>query len=339
MQLRELRRGEDVAVAAEVDERRGLDELVLAQVVADLLVPDAGVRVLGKVREDVEVGVDLGQVEDRHEQHGREADGDGERALRDRAREAREEAARLALVLLPGVQRPEEVVAEDRQQGRRQRQRGEQGHGDRDGDPRAHRRDHLEVADAHGHHADDHRARGRGDDRTDALHGDLGGVVPVGLVRDLLAVAADQEDRVVRPHAEDHHDEERLQGGGHLPAGGREEPQHALRHDERRADGRQRDERRERRPVDQQQDDDDEDDRDDRRAVGARLDGLEVVRADGRGAGDVGLEALRRGRAQVLAQLLDHGLGLVARVRDVEVDHEQLERPVIAAEQLLELGP
>ena len=101
MELGELGRRQDVAATAEVDERGGLDELVLAQVVADLLVADPGVGGLGQVREDVEVGVDLRQVEDRDEQHGGEADGDDDGPPRDRPGEGGEEAARLALVLLP----------------------------------------------------------------------------------------------------------------------------------------------------------------------------------------------------------------------------------------------
>ena len=96
VQLRERSRCEDVAVGTEVDQARGLDELVLAQVIADLLVADARVRLLRQVREDVEVRAHLGQVEDRDDQERSKSDGDGERAPRDGAREAwrRSRAAR-----------------------------------------------------------------------------------------------------------------------------------------------------------------------------------------------------------------------------------------------------
>ena len=252
--------------------------------------------------------------------------------------EAREEAARLALGCLPGVERPEQVVAEDRQQRRGEREPGDERHRDRDGDAGPHRGDHLEVADAHREHAHDDGAGAGGDDRADPAHGGPRGIVPVAAARDLLAVAADEEDRVVGADAEHHHDEERGEGGADLPAGRGEEAEDAGRDDERAADRDQRDERRERRAVDREQDDDDEDDRHHRRAVGADLDRLEVVGADRGGARDVGLEAGRRRRDEMLAELLHDGRRLVARVGDVEVDDEDLERAVLAPEQRLELG-
>ena len=162
--------------------------------------------------------------------------------------------------------------------------------------------------------------------------------MPVAVVRHLFPVAADQEDRVVGPDPEHHDHEEGLQGGGDLPAGGSQEAEHAQRDHEGDADRGQRDEGGEGRPVDRQQHEDDEDDRDRRGGVRADLDRLEVVGADGRGARHVGLQASGCGIGEVLAEKLDDGLGIVAGVRDVEVDREQLERAVGPPEQLLQLG-
>ena len=87
---------------------------------------------------------------------------------RDTARgQAGEEAVRIALGPLAQVKRPEQVVAEDRQERRRQGEAGDEGHEDRDGQRGPRGLDHLELAEGHRSEAHDHRGGARADDRAD----------------------------------------------------------------------------------------------------------------------------------------------------------------------------
>jgi hypothetical protein len=236
------------------------------------------------------------------------------------------------------VARPEERGAEDDEEGRGEREAG----GQRDGDCERHRRadrlDEAEPGDGQGDEADDHGRRRRRDDGPDPGDGPLGrrrprGRAPaaVGRPGQLLAVAADEEDRVVGADPEDEDDHERLDQRADLDARLGDPAQEAPRDEIGGPDRQERHEGRQRGPVDGEQDEDDEEDRHDRRAVGSLEDGGDVVGADPGRPGHANLEPGGRGRGGVVA---DPGDGLVRALLEgdhVEPDGGELGGAVLAA--------
>jgi hypothetical protein len=219
--------------------------------------------------------------------------------------------------------RPEGALAEHREQGREQGEGREQHHRDPDRQDRAEPVGRFEVGDEQHQHRRDHRP-GRGGERRRALAHRCGqrlGRRPPAL--HFLAVAVDEEQRVVGAGAEhEYQQEEGALGVDGDPAGVDRQVGDPDRDQVGRADGEQRQERQERRSVDEQQQDQDQRERRHQERL-ARFGGHPVeVGGDPGRAGDVGADPRNFVAGEVFADLDDAAFD-GARVGGVDRQHDQ----------------
>ena len=106
--------------------------------------------------------------------------------------------------------RPEHRPAEDRQQGGQQRQAGQQHQGDPDRQRRPEALVERELGEAQAHQRGDHREGRERDRLADPAHGPDHRLVRRQAAAELLAHAEHEEHPVVRPGAQDQHDQQEL---------------------------------------------------------------------------------------------------------------------------------
>ena len=200
--------------------------------------------------------------------------------------------------------RPEPAPPADRQQRRQQREPRRQRHGDPD---RGDGSERVRAADLR-EQQHEHRQRDgqpAGEDRGPAApEGGLHRVVLVGVAAQLLAVARDQQQAVVRAHPEHQDDEDARAVVRHRRARARVEIDEALGDPVGEADHHQRDQRDHRRAVDQAEQDEHERDRDEQDLDVDRGEDLLEVRVEPERAGHRDLQAAAARRARDLAQRL-----------------------------------
>ena len=157
------------------------------------------------------------------------------------------------------ARRPEHRPAEDREQGGKEREAGQQHQGDADRERRPEALVERELAEARLAGGDD--GQGREHDRfADPAHGSDHRLVRRQAAPELLAHAEHEEHAVVGPGAEDEHDQQKLGDRRDLHADLRrlrDDRPRQHEHEERRHEGHDRGEHRSERQ--QEQDDDDED--------------------------------------------------------------------------------
>ena len=271
------------------------------------------------------LGRQPGGVEAEESQAGQEQQAgrhhpDPARAGADRAADAGPEALGRGLGAAIGRPLgPEDPAPADHQQRGQQRDHHEDGDGDADGEDRAEARGGVEVGEGQAQHPDGN-GRGAGEDRgRGAVQGERHRLVPVLVAAQLLAVARDEQERVVGPCADD----EDAEDGLALPVDGepgvlRQQVDQAGRDEVGRDGAQDRQQPQDRAAVGEQQDHDHHGERGEDE-VG--VDALERLRGVGRlaaVAGEVDLTAVD------LRDVADLVGGVGDRVPPVgaEVEHE-----------------
>ena len=247
---------------------------------------------------------------------------------------------------------PERAPSQGGEHGGKQGQAG----GDHDRDPQCEQRAHLAGGVEVGDREDEHRGD---DDRAGGEDGRPGLLGRAGHRRarilggaQLVAIAGDDQQAVVRPHAEHQHDQDRRR----LPAHGRQVRGHeavdqAGRDQVRQGDHDQRHRRHQRRAVDREQQGQQDRDRDEQQGVVDPLDRGAPVRVEARLAGHIGAQARlvaggrrddgadrRRGRLGDLGAPVGHQRGAehdaaVARHRQPRAAGAEIERILLPADQ------
>ena len=281
-----------------------------AQLPARQFVADPHVAALRELAERLGSGLDREQGDRQSEQHRRDADDRTPRVGHDPRRPADPErlAVRALAAALEEAQHPRDyparqhAVAEHRDQRREQGRRGQDRDADHDHRPQRHRAQRLVVDHPQAGERDDHRQPREGDGEARGGECLRPRRVPVASRGALLAVAGEDEERVVDRHADADHrghvgDEDR---GLHLQ---RDEV------DQRPGDDHADEAERQRQGGGgERAEDDEQDDRDDREAAGLRLGQVFLgeflhPRPDRRLAGEVGGDASSGGaRVEVFAQ-------------------------------------
>ena len=237
------------------------------------------------------------------------------------------------------VEGPEEVFAEELQQGRGKAQRGEQGDENAQGFGRAVGAGHAEIRHHHAQQADDDRGRAGGDDRPDLGHGADHGLAPVLGLGHFLPEAGDEEEGVVRAHAEDEHDDHGVQHGGEPGTGLGRETQNAPGDQVSRGDADEGHQRGYRGAVHQEKHEDDQDDGRQGGLVHALQGDLEHVPTHAGRTGQVDFQVLGGRAFDVLFNGRDGLIGARVVIGRGEGDGHEHGLVVLADEHVLEFRP
>ncbi len=222
-----------------------------------------------------------------------------------------------------GDERPEHPARRDGEQRRQQRGHGQQRAGDTDRGHRPEATVGVELGGEQAEQADDHR-RARGEDRRCRLaQGERHRFVLVGVPVQLLAIAGDEEQGIVRPRTEDQHEQDaRALAVDGEPGMLGEQVVHPLRQHQRHGGGDHGDDPQERTSVGRQQDDDDHDEGGVQQGAVDLLEDPQRVGRVACGTGHVDLQSSVAGRR---CDQCPDGLDLVhqgVRVGAVELDGE-----------------